>query len=751
MTKWKQRARHAFKSEISAKFQLSPLTAKLFALRGQTSAKQIDWWLTATEADLADPFLMHDMKKAVNRIDQAIDRGEKITIYGDYDADGMTATAILVETLGILGADVHFFIPSRFKNGYGPSLACYQKLVADGTKLIITVDNGVTGAPEIAYAKSHGVDTIVTDHHTFQKTKPACAALLHCNFPGQAYPFDDYCGAGVAYTLARALMQDPMSDLLDLAMIGTIGDMVKVTGEGHIIVKQGLKQLNQTGRLGLRALIKQAGLTLGQIDETDVGFALAPRLNAVGRLGDARLAVNLLLTDSEAEADQLAAKVEALNKRRQALTKKVYQSALKQVQVQGWGQRHTLTLADPNWHEGVLGLVANKLCRRLGKPTLLLTRGENGDLKGSGRSLAGFNLFNALAPLKTSLLAQFGGHDYACGLSLKADNLGRLRSAFEKSFQRPQPLAKQYDLQLDPSQINQTTLTEIAPVGPFGTGNPQPVFQLHWPQVNTAQLMGQDQSHLRLNCQSLQIVGFGDAYLLKLLPLVKNLYVTLSDNYWRGRHQVQGQICGVEYGLPAALAQQPVVDLRFDRHQLNLADRYLFFDQANIEQAESLWQLDPDRVDLVKNYQGAGEKISLIDAPHNREQLDQALSQAYSQLFLRFSLDNLPVETLPKQADFAKVWHYLTGHPGLQISDYRQVAPYLGLSIDSVYFILRVFFQLKLLQLKEQTIEPLAGQQADSLLASPYYAATKTQLRFVHQLRTMPFRQLSAYAARFHR
>lgn len=749
MTNWQQRTASNLSSQIQAEFQLSPLAAKLFALRGKTKAAEIDWWLHATEADLADPNLMHDMDKAVTRIEQAINQGEKITVYGDYDADGMTATAILVETLGILGGDVHYFIPNRFRDGYGPNMQAYQKLVADGTKLIITVDNGVTGVKEIAYAKQHGVDTIVTDHHTFQADQPVCAALLHCNYPGQAYPFDDYCGAGVAYTLARALMHDPMPELLDLALIGTIGDMVKVSGEGHIIVKQGLHYLNQTERPGLRALIKKAGLTLGQIDETDVGFSLAPRLNAVGRLGDARLAVDLLLTDDEQQAGQLAEQVETLNNQRKQLTEEVYQSALKQVQNQQWGNRHTLTLFDKNWHEGVLGLVANKLCRELGKPTLLLTQGENGELKGSGRSLAGFNLFNALEPLKQKLLTQFGGHDYACGLSLPASNLSTLRQAFEQSYRRPQAETKQYDLPLDPSQVSTKTLADLALVGPFGTDNPQPIFQLHWPQVSYSQLMGQGHDHLRLTCGGLQIVGFGFGYLQKLLPLVKNLYVTLSDNFWQGRHQVQAQICGVEYGLPAALRQRSVIDLRFDRHQLNLADRYLFFDQDNIVKAESLWQLDPAKVELAANYQGQAGRISLVDVPHNRQELDQVLQVDYQQLYLRFSIDNLPVKTLPNQAAFAKVWHYLRGHPGLKLTDYRRVAPYLQVETDQVFFILRVFFQLGLLEFNQQAVSAQAGQQVSSLMASPYYAATASQLKFARQLRTMPASQLIAYAKQF--
>lgn len=352
MIEWRERIGEELAPELIEKYQLSPITAKLLSLRGINTAAKIEFWFNATEADLADPFLMHDMKKAVNRINQAIDAGEKITVYGDYDADGITATTIMVETLGILGADVHFFIPDRFKDGYGPNIESYKKIVADGTKLIITVDNGITGVDEVAFAKSKGVDTIITDHHKFQDKIPESYALVHCNYPGQKYPFDDYCGAGVAYTICRALMQDSMPELLELAMIGTIGDMVKVSGEGHIIVKRGLKMLNETERPGLRALIKKAGLQLGHIDETDVGFNIAPRFNAVGRLDNASLAVDLLLCETDEEAEKIADKIEGLNDERKNLTAEVYQSCVNQIKNNGWQRDKTLVLYNPKFNEG---------------------------------------------------------------------------------------------------------------------------------------------------------------------------------------------------------------------------------------------------------------------------------------------------------------------------------------------------------------------------------------------------------------
>lgn len=475
---WKKKQAESLDKDLIAKYKLSPIQAKLFAIRGINTDQQLDFWLNADESKLADPFLMHDMKKTVDRINQAIDKGEKITVYGDYDADGITATSIMVETLSILGADVDFFIPNRFDDGYGPSLERYQELVSNGTKLIITVDNGVTGIEEVNYAKKCGVDTIVTDHHIFQDEIPDAYAIVHCNYPNQDYPFDDYCGAGVAYTICRALMADNMSELLDLAMIGTIGDMVKVSGEGHIIVKRGLEILNNTQRPGLRALIKNAGLELGSIDASDVGFAICPRINAVGRLADANLAVNLLLCDDEEEAEKLASIVEKLNDKRKQLTQEIFEICEKQIQQYGWQSKKTLVLYDHNFHEGVLGLVTNKIAEKYHKPTIILTEADNGELKGSGRSVVGFNLFNALIKLKGTVLTKFGGHEFACGLSLKKDSLVKLRDCFESSFQpvATSELVKMYDDELNLNDLTLDTYRQMVKVGPFGTDNPEPVF-----------------------------------------------------------------------------------------------------------------------------------------------------------------------------------------------------------------------------------------------------------------------------------
>lgn len=753
--KWNKRQAKELDPALIEKYQLSPIAAKLFSLRGIDTDEKLNFWFNATENDLADPSLMHDMDKAVTRINQAIDKGEKITIYGDYDADGITATSIMVDTLSILGADVHYFIPDRFKDGYGPNLERYHEIVADGTKLIITVDNGVTGVAEVKYAQENGVDVILTDHHTFQEEVPKPYALVHCNYPGQKYPFDDYCGAGVAYTICRKIMEDPMPELLDLAMIGTIGDMVKVSGEGHIIVKRGLEMLNQTERPGLRALIKNAGLTMGSINESDVGFNLAPRLNAVGRLANANMAVELLLSDDETEAQKLADQVEHLNDERKDLTAEVYDKCMKQIKENSWQKKNTLVLYDPEFHEGVLGLVANKIVEKTHKPTIVLTKNKAGEIKGSGRSINGFNLFDALNPLKEKLLTKFGGHDFACGLSLTEDKITDLRQTFEDQFHVDGSLEeKDYDFELPLKDLSPQTMAQINQVGPFGTDNDLPIFSVTEPQITHFFKMGKEKNHVKFTAEKdggkLDIVGFNKEFLNNnLLPFISQIFFQLSVNNFRNKVQLQGIMEGIKFASPKLAVPTPVIDLRTENYVMGFADRYLLFDQKNYNYAQNSLGIDPSKISLVKDYQNDGEVAVLLDVPHNQVELNQALENNFQQLYLRFLIDQLPVESLPNKSYFAQVLKYIYAHPTLKPEDYRTVAPYLGLDYDSVLFILRVFFELGFIKLDQGCLVAEKNPVKKPLSESKYLLATKSQIDFVRQLRHMPSQQLITYINNF--
>lgn len=751
---WKKKQAESLDKDLIAKYKLSPIQAKLFAIRGINTDQQLDFWLNADETKLADPFLMHDMKKTVDRINQAIDKGEKITVYGDYDADGITATSIMVETLSILGADVDFFIPNRFDDGYGPSLERYQELVNNGTKLIITVDNGVTGIEEVNYAKKCGVDTIVTDHHIFQDEIPDAYAIVHCNYPNQDYPFDDYCGAGVAYTICRALMADNMSELLDLAMIGTIGDMVKVSGEGHIIVKRGLEILNNTQRPGLRALIKNAGLELGSIDASDVGFAICPRINAVGRLADANLAVNLLLCDDQEEAEKLASIVEKLNDKRKQLTQEIFEICEKQIQQYGWQSKKTLVLYDHNFHEGVLGLVTNKIAEKYHKPTIILTEADNGELKGSGRSVVGFNLFNALIKLKGTVLTKFGGHEFACGLSLKKDSLVKLRNCFESSFQpvATSELVKMYDDELNLNDLTLDTYRQMAKVGPFGTDNPEPVFSITNPHISKLIKIGQNKNHIKM-CVSnfsneLDLIGFDRGYLdTNILPYVHMIMVTLGINKWNNKAKLQGIISDFIFAAPPSLTNVRIVDLRNENYIMGFADRYLLFDKKSIEIANNIDNISSNKIILETDYMQNNESVVFLDTPTSKEQFDRVLNNDFNKIYLRFLIDPYPISKLPDRELFENIFSYIVNHPNLSLSDYKLVATYLGINYDCIKFVLRVFWELNWIDydVKNELIKAITSPKVTKITDSKYFQAISQRLTFTDMLKNMSSDSLLKY------
>ena len=550
-------------------------------------------------------------------------------------------------------------------------------------------------------------------------------------------------------------MQDTMPELLDLAMIGTIGDMVKVTGEGHIVVKRGLDILNQTERPGLRALIKQAGLTMGQITATDVGFNIAPRLNAVGRLANASLAVELLLSDDEEQAEKIATRIEELNNERKELTSKVYEDCLAQVEKNGWQHRNTLVIYNPDFHEGVLGLVANKVVEKLHKPTLVLTKDEAGELKGSGRSSEGFNLFNALEPMKEDLLDKFGGHDFACGLSFKADKLEELRVRFEDSFKPSTDLeVKDFDFELNLKEITPDIITEINLVGPFGTGNPEPIFSISEPHIKSLFKMGKDKNHVKFtaekNAGKLTIVGFNKGFLNQtLLPFIKELYVTLSLNSWKNISNIQGMLAGIEYGAPKLAVFDQVIDMRQEDYVMGFADKYLIFDKKIIPWARNGLGIPEEKISLAKDYNGDSEVVALLDTPRNQMELNIALEKKYQQLYLRFLFDQLPINTLPSRDAFGATLKYIYTHPNLSIDDYQAVSSYLGLDYQAVLFILRVFFELNFVSFTDGKIIGNKNPESKKLTASKYFNSIAAQIKFTNQLRTMPSNQLINYVKQY--
>lgn len=471
----------ALARELAAECGIDPLAALILSNRGVTDPVEIDAFL-AEEGELSSPLVLLDMDKAAGRIRRAVEEGERIAVYGDYDCDGVTATAILYSCLTELGADALYYIPSRSEEGYGMNRESVERLRDMGVRLIVTVDNGVSAVDETAYAAELGMEVVVTDHHLPGKTLPPALAVVDPHRPGCPSPYKDICGAGVAFKLAAALMEVPAEALFeayaDLAAIGTVADVMPLTGENRVLVKEGLKAINRKPRPGIAALLEAAGLAGREIKAGNLAFGLGPRINAAGRMGAADRAVRLLLETDPSAAAGLAAELQAENVRRQQTEQEIVAQAAAVIEEKGYAFQRVILVEGEGWHPGIVGIAAARLMERYGRPCIVLSV-EGDRAVGSGRSLAGFHLFEALSSAG-ELLEKYGGHELAGGLTLSVGNIEALRqrlNAYAAGQEMPFPVLK-LDCKLNPAALSVPLARSLDPLAPFGSGNPEPVFGL---------------------------------------------------------------------------------------------------------------------------------------------------------------------------------------------------------------------------------------------------------------------------------
>lgn len=526
-----------------------------------------DW-----EAHVHDPFLFRHINGAIARVFEAFEKGERITVHGDYDADGVTGTTILVtvlrEILGRIGGDaslVDYYIPHRDKEGYGLQMATVPKLAERGTKVIITVDCGIACVPEIASAKEHGIDTIVVDHHEFGDVLPD-GHLIHPGLPGEPYPFQSLAAVGVSYKFATALLHEARSRglefmegyekwLLDLVAIATITDMVSLQGENRVLQTYGLKVLNKTRRPGLRALMDRAKIEMGRVTVRDIGFGIGPRLNAAGRMDHAERALKLLLSESLEEARILADELEDLNRQRQTASKKMMLEADQLLESHGaTKEQPALVLWQSDWSPALVGLVAGRFAERYWRPTLVIGMHGNQWI-GSGRSVPGFNVATAVKESGDGILTRAGGHEQACGFALRdGERIPEFREQFysyveEKLDDESLKPKLNIDMECALGDVNEATVRGLIRLEPFGQGNPEPVFLSKNCHVAAADQIGSTKSHLRLSLvdgsgRRVKAIGFGKGEKLKDVHLgdTIDLVYTMALNEWNGRVNAECRI-----------------------------------------------------------------------------------------------------------------------------------------------------------------------------------------------------------------
>ncbi len=481
--------------------------AMLMNIRGLDDAAHLREFLGEGEP-LSDPFLLKDMDKAAARITRAVDNMEKIAVYGDYDADGVTSTAMLYSYLETRGADVIFYIPQREGEGYGMNMGAVEYLKEQGVSLIVTVDNGISSVQEVARANELGIDVVVTDHHRPQEILPDAVAVVDAYRPDDTSPYKHFSGVGIAFKLLMALedgagdVEDLLEAYSDLAAIGTIGDIVPLTGENRTLIRAGLERLSQSDRPGVQALLENAGIAGKTLTSTNVAFTLVPRINATGRMGAPERAVRLLISGYEEEAEVLSEEICADNEERRRVEAEIAEAAFADIEAKGYMKDRVVVVDGENWHHGVIGIVASRVTERCGKPCMIISRGET-EAKGSGRSIEGFSLFEAICACG-DLLIKFGGHPMAAGITLKPENIEAFRKRINQyaaeHFPQMPTQTVTLDCKLNPAALSVSMAQSLTQLEPFGNGNPQPVFGLFNMELSNVTPVGGG-GHLRLTLE----------------------------------------------------------------------------------------------------------------------------------------------------------------------------------------------------------------------------------------------------------
>ncbi|UQS81572.1 single-stranded-DNA-specific exonuclease RecJ [Bombilactobacillus folatiphilus] len=747
-------------AQIAQQTGLPLVLVQLLEQRGLKTFNQVEDFLRPDVQQLCDPYLLHDMQLAVDRITQAIVEGQKILIYGDYDADGITSTTILKEAIENLGGQVEYFIPDRFDDGYGPNLTRYQDFVTQGFNLIVTVDNGVTGLEEVTYAQNHGVDVIITDHHTLPAQLPPAVAIVHPAFvQDDLYPCPYLSGAGVAFKLASALLEEVPYDLIDLAAIGTIADVMELVGENRVLVALGLQQIRTQERIGLAKLMKVAHLSVSDLTEEDIAFQLAPRLNALGRLANANQGVKLLSTFDEEQATSLAKEIDHLNQQRKQMSQEVFEEAWLQAQEQLAAGSRILVLAGKTWHQGILGIVAGKVLQQSGCPTLVFQVNEQKQAIGSGRSNAQFDLYQALVSQK-ALYQKFGGHAHACGLTMQAAALSKLQQQLNllpaaKQLDIHQKPCRDYSLELEVADLSLDFYQQLRRLAPFGQGNPNPLIKIaDFDQARIGFLGKKSQTHLKiwLNTpnQTLECLGFnwGQQYENLRQNHLKAVYGTLTTNNWH--KQVTVQLTLEDVQLAAELDHQNIgqsqfIDLRQEPYLGSRHVKYplLFFDARN--QQRFILEHDDYQTCLISADCASFQTAVLMDCPSALADFEQAIRflSSVKQLFFVFHHTQQPV-TIASENWHAALKYFFT-HQQLPVQDLPLVARYLRISNLQIKLIIRVFSELKFVTIKSGLLYHAKMLPKRQLSESTLYCQNQAQLKIKQTLIDSEFSQLIGY------
>ncbi|MDM5190116.1 single-stranded-DNA-specific exonuclease RecJ [Bacillus sp. DX4.1] len=757
-TRWKEKHyNEEIVSQLASKLQLTPLVTSLFLNRGLDTEEKIMDFLNTEKQEFHDPFLLEGMDRTVERVQQAIQNGEQILIFGDYDADGVSSTTVLFLALQELGADVEFYIPNRFTEGYGPNEAAFRWAHGAGFSLIITVDTGIAAVHEAQVAKDLGVDLIITDHHEPPPELPEALAIIHPKLEGGVYPFHYLAGVGVAFKVAHALLGRVPEHLLEIAVIGTVADLVSLHGENRLLVQRGLKQMRATKRVGLQALFKVGNVSQNEITEESIGFSLAPRINAVGRLEDAAPAVHLLLSEDPEEAKELAAEIDELNKLRKDIVKQITEEAIAEVENNYPPEKNkVLVLAKEGWNPGVIGIVASKLVERFYRPTIILNIDpEKQTAKGSARSIAGFDLFANLSDCR-ELLPHFGGHPMAAGMTLHMHDVEELRRRLNEQAEAILtaedfiPITT-VDAICKVEDVTLSAIEEMQKLAPFGVGNPKPRIAVQDAELESIRAIGSDGSHLKMALRdgqaTLDTIGFGfGAYAKEISPVARVSVVgEASINEWNNFRKPQLMVQDI------AVDAWQLFDWRSMRNvEANIAELSLervtmiYFSEEvlnkfSLEMYKEQLQHASEVTELEDRY------VVLLDLPPTTEELSKLFMAGFpARIYTLFYQENNHLfSTIPTREHFK--WYYSFLHQKAPFSlrqHGEQLCRHKGWSKDTVNFMTQVFFELEFVTIKDGVIFIAEEMKKRDLIESNTYREKMNQLQLEKELVYSTYQQL---------
>ena len=694
----------SFIKEVES-YSISKNIAKILNARDIKDISSVKKFFSDEFEEGYDPYLMYDMQKAVDRINEAIDNEEKILVYGDYDADGITSTVLLVETLISLGANVSSYIPNRFEEGYGPNKEAFTKIINSGISLIITVDNGIAGVEEVELANELGCDVIITDHHKIQDIIPNAYAIIHPEHPEGDYPFKKLAGVGVAFKLAHALLEIFPDFLLDLVAIGTIADMVSITDENRIFVKQGLELLNEDPRIGLKMLLELSNIN-SKIDEQTVGFYITPKLNSIGRMDSAKLGLSFLMAEDAANARVLAEQIEKFNIERKQVTEEIVKDVIDKIETSDKKNKNVIMISG-DYHEGVLGIVASNIVEKYQKPVFIMNSKE-GILKGSARSIYDFNIYTAMNKISDLFIA-FGGHTLAAGFSFDEVNLNKIEDFLDNEYENYKQnnelkSMKNIDIVTSLEEISYQFFNSLEALKPYGMDFEKPTILIENSMVLNKTYFGSEKQYLRLTIAdevgNLECISFKDT---SLFDKVKNndiidLLCTLDKNNFNGRTKLQAHI--IDINVKEFLFE----DLRFINYDISKIDNSCLKLSKNIDDRSNNFYLYKDINSIDSDF----DNIYLLDIPNNKEFIEKIVRLKPKKIYLICDEKQILSDKYLIDKDrLIKLFNIILSTNNKQINISQQLDKLLALlktNVDSIKIMIQIFKELNLIAFENNTI-----------------------------------------------